>query len=63
MMNTIQKSPSLNGNYFNFKPEDYFYYKVKLNYTDFTYKVYDVKTNGLVGFDGNPIKWYEYVNP
>jgi len=61
MMNTRQRDLPGN-NFFNFKPEDYFYYKVKLNYTDFTYKAYDVKDK-LVGFDGNPIKWYEYVNP
>jgi hypothetical protein len=64
MMNTKQNMVGGVGgtNYFSFKPEDYFYYKVKLNYSDFTYKVYDVKDK-LVGYDGNPIKWYEYVNP
>lgn len=62
MMNTKQNSPGLIGNYFNFKPEDYFYYKVELSYSDFTYKVYDVQ-NVNVGYEGKPIKWYEYVNP
>lgn len=61
MMNTQQNQIGSN-NYFNFKPENYFYYTVKLSYSDFTYKVYNIN-NQLVGYDGTPIKWYEYVNP
>jgi hypothetical protein len=60
MMNREQKTlPS----FFNFKPEDYFYYEVKLDYSDFTYKVYNVLSNEVVGHETKPIKWYEYVNP
>jgi hypothetical protein len=69
MMNTRQRDISVippsnqNPSFFNFKPEDYFYYKVKLDYSDFTYKVYNVLTNEVVGHETKPIKWYEYVNP
>lgn len=47
----------------NFKPEDYFYYKVELNYDNRTYKVLNKNTGVRVGTDINPIRWYEYVNP
>lgn len=60
MMNTPQWA--LAGSHYSFKSEDYFYYKVVLNYTGKTYEVYD--TAGLrVGTNLNPIKWYQYVNP
>jgi hypothetical protein len=40
-----------------------FYYKVKLDYNDKTYAYYDMKTeNKRIGINGDPIKWYEYVN-
>jgi hypothetical protein len=45
----------------NFNPEEYFYYKVSLDYNDYTYKVYD-NNDQRVG-EVNPILWYEYVNP
>jgi hypothetical protein len=62
MMN--RKQTQIGGsNYFNFRPENYFYYRVNMDYSDLTYKIYDVQTNLNVGYDGNPIKWYEYVNP
>jgi hypothetical protein len=62
MMN--RKQTQIGGtNYFNFKPENYFYYRVELDYSDYTYKVYDTQTNLNVGGSGNSIKWYEYVNP
>lgn len=48
---------------FNFPQEKYFYYKVDLNYNDFTYVIRDVNTNNRVGTISNPIKWYEYINP
>lgn len=41
---------------------DLFYVKVKLDYVTKTYKLFDMITNKRIG-DGQPIKWYEYVNP
>jgi hypothetical protein len=64
MMNRPQSN--LTGiNKFNFNQERYFYYKVILDYTNYTYKVYDINTGTdvLVGDSTNPIKWYEYLNP
>lgn len=48
-------------NKFVFNNENFFYNKVVLNYTNKTYKMFDYlgKRIGI----GNPIKWYEYVNP
>lgn len=61
MMNRPQST--LTGiNKFNFPPDKYFYYKVVLNYDDFTYKIFDVITGTEVGDSQNPIKWYEYLN-
>jgi hypothetical protein len=48
---------------FSFNGADYFYYRVKLNYSDFTYEVTDVNGLNRIGGSSNPIKWYEYVNP
>ena len=59
MMNTPQKSP-LVGSPFTFNPEDFFYYKVILDYNTKTYQIFD-KTN-RVGTTSS-IKWYEYINP
>jgi hypothetical protein len=61
MMNTQQST--LGTNKFNFNQEDYYYYKIKLDYTDYTYKVYDVMTGNEVGSETQPINWYEYLNP
>ena len=64
MMNRPQST--LTGiNKFNFPQEKYFYYKVILDYNDYTYKVYDINTGFdlLIGDSLNPIKWYEYINP
>ena len=62
MMNEPQSN--LTGvNQFSFPQEDYFYYKVVLDYSDYTYKVFDTKTNTEIGDSQNPIKWYEYINP
>jgi len=47
----------------NFNPDEYFYYKVKLDYPTQTYQVYDYWTQNRVGDSTNPIKWYEYINP
>ena len=59
MMN--QSQSSLGTSQTNFKPEDYFYYKVDLDYSNLTYQIYD-NQNTRVGTT-TPIKWYEYVNP
>ena len=48
-------------NKFVFNNDDYFYNKVVLNYNTKTYMIYDY-LGTRVGV-GNPIKWYEYVNP
>lgn len=61
MMNTPQST--LLGNYYTFNSEDYFYYKVKLDYTSRSYEIFNTSTNNRVGTDINPILWYEYVNP
>jgi len=49
---------------FTFNGENYFYYKVNLNYNNKTYEVFN-PTNLVqrVGLDSLPIVWYEYVNP
>ena len=64
MMNRPQSSV-VGINKFNFNQDLYFYYKVILDYSDYTYKVYDIQTGTdvLVGDSSNPIKWYEYINP
>jgi hypothetical protein len=61
MTNTPQSNI---GNKFTFNPNDYFYYKVNLDYTNKTYEVYSTSNlTQRVGIDGFPILWYEYVNP
>ena len=54
-------------NKFNFPQELYFYYKVILDYTNYTYKVYDINNPNIppiqIGDSSLPIKWYEYINP
>jgi hypothetical protein len=51
-------------NVFTFKPEDYFYYKVKLDYLNKMYEVYPTSNpTQRVGVAGFPILWYEYINP
>ena len=61
MMNTPQST--LAGNYYTFNNEDYFYYKIKLDYTSRNYQILSTSTGNRVGTDINPILWYEYVNP
>lgn len=63
MMNTPQGTLQ---DKFNFSQEEFFYYTLKYNYSDFTYEVFlENKLNPLtkVGTDYSPIKWYEYINP
>jgi len=59
MMNRPQSS--ILGAPFGFKPEDYFYYKIEMDYTNNTYEAYDY-TNTRIGTTSS-IKWYEYINP
>lgn len=59
MMNTEQGK--IGNNAFNFNIEKYFYYRVELDYKNFTYEVFD--GNVRFGTEDNPIKWYEYLNP
>lgn len=47
---------------FNFLNDKKFYYKVVLDYNNYTYKIYDINTNLRVGTT-TPINWYEYINP
>ena len=61
MMNDYQRSPNVSSP-FTFSQERFFYYKVLLDYTNYTYQIIDVTTGSRVGV-GTPIKWYEYVNP
>jgi hypothetical protein len=65
MINTNQADPKITFSKFNFKDEIYFYYKIKLDYSDFTYQFFDYKTGTdiRVGSESNPINWYEYINP
>jgi len=65
MLNRNQGSNELSGNKYGFNGEKYFYYKVKLDYSDYTYQIFDY-VNGSdirVGYESKPINWYEYVNP
>ena len=48
-------------NPFTFNNEDFFYRKVKINFNDRTYRIFD-NSNTRIGV-GSPIEWYEYVNP
>lgn len=50
-------------NKFSFLGEDYFYYKLILDYNSKTYEVFSTSTNNRVGESTTPITWYEYVNP
>lgn len=58
MMNEPQSSLP---NKFLFDGTRYFYYKVELDYPTRTYQIFDY-LNNRTG-NGNPIKWYEYINP
>ena len=65
LMNRSQASPQLTSSKYNFDSSEYLYYKVVLNYTDFTYQIFDIvgPTEVRVGGVTNPIKFYEYINP
>lgn len=61
MTNTPQ--PQILPNKFTFNTANYFYYRVKLDYNNFTYQVFDTTGTLRMGSPQLPIKWYEYVNP
>ena len=61
MMNKPQIPPFVPSP-FTFNPEDYFYYKVILDYNTKTYQIFDDNTTNRVGTTSS-IKWYEYINP
>jgi len=63
MMNTPQTMLANTSNPYTFNQEDYFYYRVKLNYLTQKYEVFGFPNNVRVGIESQPIKWYEYVNP
>jgi hypothetical protein len=49
---------------YTFNGDDYFYYRVRLDYTNKTYRVFRPTNNFIrVGREQQPITWYEYVNP
>lgn len=60
MMNRPQNTIS---NPTDFPPEEYFYYRVKLDYPSQQFEIFEYPTSILSGTKTNPIKWYEYVNP
>lgn len=63
MMNRPQ-IPPFTPTLFTFNTDDYFYYKVKLDYDTKTYQVYStINPTQIVGVEGTPIVWYQYVNP
>lgn len=63
MMNRPQ-IPPFTPSLFTFNSDEYFYYKLKLDYDTKTYQVFStINPTQRVGVDGTPIIWYEYVNP
>lgn len=65
MINTNQAAPEITFSKFKFREDIYFYYKLKLDYSDFTYQIFDYKTGTdiRVGSESSPVKWYQYINP
>jgi hypothetical protein len=65
MTNTCQGNPILSSNRYKFDSSKYFYYKVKLNYSDFTYQIFNYTTGAdvRVGSSSAPINWFQYTNP
>jgi hypothetical protein len=61
MMNEPQSSLPTGVGRFNFSGSTYFYNKVVLDYDEKTYQIFN-SSNQRIGFENNPIKWYEYVN-
>ena len=63
MMTTPQAN--LPSSRFTFEGSIYFFYQVRLNYSNYTYQIYEYPYDNVnrVGITNKPIKWYEYVNP
>lgn len=57
MMNRPQNNQT------DFPSDEYFYYRVKLDYDVQKYQMFEYPVSILAGTVSNPIKWYEYVNP
>lgn len=62
MMNECQCNFTSQTDIQNFDVIKYFYYRVVLDYTNISYRVFDITSNQRVG-STTPIKWYEYVGP
>lgn len=60
-MMTVPQS-QLPGLKFLFDQTIFFYRKVTLDYSTFTYQISDILSGSRVG-NGIPLRWYEYVNP
>ena len=65
MMNRSQGSSQIQSSKFTFNEEKYFFYKVVMDYSDFTYQIFDIAGSSptRVGKTSAPINWYEYRNP
>jgi hypothetical protein len=63
MMNKPQYQLTNTSNPFTFNQEEYFYYRVNLDYSTQKYEVFRYPDIIRVGSVLEPIKWYEYVNP
>jgi hypothetical protein len=63
MLNRPQYQLTNTSDPFSFSQEDYFYYRVNLDYSAQKYEVYKFPNIVRVGTETEPIKWYEYVNP
>jgi hypothetical protein len=65
LMNRSQASPQLVSTKYSFDSSKYLYYKVVMDYNDYTYQIFDTvgPTQVRVGSLTNPIKFYEYINP
>jgi len=62
MMNRPQST--ITGNKYLFSTTEYFYYKVELDYDNYSYAIYDTYSTIPQRVGGTvPIKWYEYINP
>lgn len=61
MTNTPQSN--ITPNAFNFDSEQYYYYKLVLDYQTKTYEVLNTNTLSRVGNLASPLMWYEYINP
>jgi hypothetical protein len=60
-LDTTNGPQSKLGNKFIMNSSDYFYYRVNLDYDNYTYKIFNTYGQRVGG--DIPIKWFEYVNP